>query len=77
MDIFGKAVPTGKNTIRITAEGYYPLEDIVTVGEQTEKTYYLYKDDGLGHSFIKNLSCSLSSNSLGNITIIPKGTASG
>ena len=77
VDIFGKAVPTGKNTIRITAEGYYPLEDIVTVGEQTEKTYYLYKDDGLGHSFIKNLSCSLSSNSLGNITIIPKGTASG
>ena len=77
VDIFGKAVPTGKNTIRITADGYYPLEDIVTVGERTEKTYYLYKDDGLGHSFIKNLSCSLSSNSLGNITIIPKGTASG
>lgn len=77
VDIFGKAVPTGKNAIRITADGYYPLEDVITIGEQTEKTYYLDKDDGLGHSFIKNLACSLSSNSLGNITIIPKGTASG
>ena len=66
-------VPTGNGIVKIEADGYYTLEDTVEVSEKTEKTYYLTKDDGLGHSYIKNVQCSLSSNSLGNITIVPEG----
>ena len=70
-------VPTGSSTISITAEGYYPFEDVVDVGADTEKTYYLTPDDGSGHSVLKSIRCSLSSNSLGNVVIIPEGRVNG
>ena len=81
--VHGKAefrgVHTGETQITISAQGYETYRGVTEVGEDTIEKFVLYPviPGDQGHSRITRVDAAISTNRIGNMIVIPKGTITG
>ena len=72
-----KYVDQGYQEIVVSMDGYIPVTDLVTVGEDSEFTYRLIADDDPNASRVLSVTTNLTQWTSGNQVIFPEGRVTG